>query len=231
MSKPVLLMLPGFDGTGDLFKPLVTALGDAVDCLPVAYQDFPNLAGYEQYVLDICPQDRPVVLLAESFSGPIGLNVLAQAPANFIGGVFSATFAKPPLALIISLAEKLKLASLTLPGVSEQILRWFCLNGVRDIGLIRDITAVVRAVEPETVQSRLSALTTMDAGDAVCSIEVPIMTFAASQDRIIRRRYMQSLLDAGSHRQHEVIDGPHLLLQASADQSAAKIVEFIANIT
>lgn len=229
--RPTLLLLPGFDGTGNLFGSLSAALNNEFDCVPVCYQDHADLAGYDAAVQATCPLDRPVLLLAESFSGPIGLRFLANAPDNLIGGIFSATFAKPPLALIISLAEKLRLASFTIPAVSEQILRWFCLNGVNDIALIREITAVVRDVSGPTVQSRLAALTQMDATSALADIDRPIMTIAAKNDRVIRPRYMHAIRQCTAHRRHATIDGPHLLLQARATAVAVTVREFTKSLT
>ena len=225
-----LLLLPGFDGTGELFSPLVAALDDTFVVQTVRYTDSRTLTGYQTTVLEACPTDDPVIVVAESFSGPIGLQFLANAPANVIGGVFSATFAKPPLALIISLAEKLRLASLTIPAVSEQILRWFCLNGVSDLSLIRDITTVVRRVGGRTVQSRLAALNAMDATPVLSEIRAPLMTIAAGNDRGIRQRYMKPSLDAPAHRQHVTVDGPHLLLQTRAEQVAAAIHAFAGSL-
>ncbi|MEL7296441.1 MAG: alpha/beta fold hydrolase [Pseudomonadota bacterium] len=225
-----LLLLPGFDGTGHLFTPLVAALDDSFAVQTVGYNDSRTLAGYQSTVADACPKDDPVIVVAESFSGPIGLQFLAEAPDNVIGGVFSATFAKPPLALIISLAEKLRLASFTIPAVSEQILRWFCLNGVSDISLIKEITAVVRGVGGRTVQSRLAALNAMDATPVLSEIRAPLMTIAAGNDRVIRQRYMQPIVDSPTHQQHVTIDGPHLLLQTRAKQVAEAIQSFAGSL-
>lgn len=225
-ARKTLLMLPGFDGSGALFAPLAERLSDDFDCLPVSYDDHADAAGYSQQIARACPADVPVVVIAESFSGPLALGFLAAAPDNVIGGILSTTFARPPLALIISLAEKLRLASFTIPAVSEQILRWFCLNGVRDIALIKKITAVVRAVDGPTVQSRLTALTEMDATPALSDVTRPLLTLAARHDRIVRRRYMQAIRDSRAHARHDDVDGPHLLLQARPDECARLIRRF-----
>ncbi|MEN7343891.1 MAG: alpha/beta hydrolase [Pseudomonadota bacterium] len=226
-----LLLLPGFDGTGALYEPLVAALPSQVDSVVVSYDDYDSLSGYAAVIRERCPQDRPVIVVAESFSGPLGLDFLAASPSNVVGGVFSATFAKPPLSLIISLAEKLRLASFTLPAVSEQILRWFCLNGVSDIALIKTITQVVRGVGGRTVQSRLGALTEMDATPQLTQIHKPVMTLSAANDRVVRPRFMQSLMTIASHHEHHDIPGPHLLLQARAQEAVQHIVRFGADIS
>lgn len=62
MTITSIILLPGLDGTGVLFKPLVG------------------------FVLDRLP-DSEFVLLGESFSGPIALRVAARKPAGVCGSL------------------------------------------------------------------------------------------------------------------------------------------------
>ena len=176
-----------------------------------------------QHAESMIPTDRPVCLVAESFSGPIALDLLQRANRNYQSAVLSTTFAKPPLGLVLSLAQKLRLASFVLPAVSEQILRLFCLNGVDDIATIRETVDVVRRLPQRHIHSRLMALTQMDSNDMLANIDVPVTVMTANQDRVIRRRYVQSLLQQLTDVRHVCIDGPHLLLQAQPARCAEQI--------
>lgn len=223
-------MLPGFDGTGVLYEPLIAALGEQCDCVAVHYENHQAVDGYHAQIRAACAGDAPIVLLAESFSGPLALATMAALPDQVVAGVLSTTFAKPPLALVISLAQKLRLASFTLPTVSEQVLRLFCLNGVRDVGLIREIAGVVRGVDAATMASRINALTHMDATAHLAQIRQPVLMLHAEEDRVVRRRFSDSLVQGLANVQEVSVRGPHLLLQARADACAAEIQQFLKTL-
>ena len=226
-DAPVVFCLPGFDGTGALFEPLRAALPTSLRMQVHPYGAPARLSQYLDDAHAAIPRDVPVVLLGESFGGPLALELIARGGRDFRGLVLSATFAKPPLSLVVSLAEKLRFASFVLPPVSEQILRVFCLNGVSDIGLIRDIVAVVRQVDQRTIQSRLAALAQMDATARLADIAVPTLLLRGDRDRVVRARFMQPLRDQLRSVEEAVIPGPHLLLQANARDAAAAIQQFV----
>lgn len=224
--RPMLVLLPGFDGTGKLFASLVDALGDAADTHIVRYPDLTDTADYVACVAEQLPDAQPLILVAESFSGPVALQLLAQLPDRITGAVLSTTFARPPLGLVLSLANKLRLASFVRPSMNEQILRMFCLNGVADLGLIRRIVDVVRPIDQDTVASRLRALVTMDASAVLEQIQQPVLVLSAQSDRVVRKRFSSSLLSRLAHVRHVTLPGPHLLLQAAPERSAREIVAF-----
>jgi len=82
MPHPTLVLLPGLDGTGDFFAPLVAALGDRIPTCIVRYPlagatDYPTCMAIARTAL---PTERPYILLGESFSGPIAVCLAAGAP-------------------------------------------------------------------------------------------------------------------------------------------------------
>lgn len=85
-----LVLLPGLDGTGRLFQPLLAHLPSTIDPLVISYS---NLAGTYAEMLPAArkelPPDRPFVLLAESFSGPAAIALAANA-RQVCGRSFSA---------------------------------------------------------------------------------------------------------------------------------------------
>jgi len=73
MSCTVVL-LPGLDGSGDQFAPLIDALGSEVPTLTVRYPNAPlDYEALQNIVATVLPRDRSYVILGESFSGPIAL--------------------------------------------------------------------------------------------------------------------------------------------------------------
>jgi pimeloyl-ACP methyl ester carboxylesterase len=98
---PVLILLPGLDGTGILFRSFFEAIGARVDAQIVAYPADQSLgyAELETLVREALPRDRPYVVLGESFSGPIAIRLGAKPPAGMAGLILCVTFAKNPYPL------------------------------------------------------------------------------------------------------------------------------------
>jgi pimeloyl-[acyl-carrier protein] methyl ester esterase len=96
--KPVLVLLPGLDGTGKLFAEFLRVLDLNISTLVVAYsKDIPmNYDQLETLVTAALPTDRPFVLLGESFSGPLAIRIAARRPASLVGLVLCVTFASNP---------------------------------------------------------------------------------------------------------------------------------------
>lgn len=97
-----IVLLPGLDGTGELFAPLVAAWGDRFRTQVVSYPRAERLgyAALADRVRALLPLHEDYVLLAESFSGPLGVMLAAERPQRLRGLVLCATFARSPLPLL-----------------------------------------------------------------------------------------------------------------------------------
>jgi pimeloyl-ACP methyl ester carboxylesterase len=94
-----LLLLPGLDGTGALFDRFLTVLSKDIETRTIRYPDdsamgYPELVGFVERQLSA---DKSY-LLAESFSGPIALEIAALQPARISGLILASTFSRSPLA-------------------------------------------------------------------------------------------------------------------------------------
>lgn len=79
-----LILLPGLDGTGRLFAPLIKILPSHYSPLVVAYPHDETLsyAALIDYVQGLIPKEESHILVAESFSGPIAINLASSNPPN-----------------------------------------------------------------------------------------------------------------------------------------------------
>ena len=87
LDKPLLLLLPGLDGTGQLFVSQVQALAHDFDvrCLtipPDNRQDWSELAQAVVQLMHEAGGDRPIYLCGESFGGCLALQVALLAPTR-----------------------------------------------------------------------------------------------------------------------------------------------------
>ncbi len=84
-DKPLMVMLPGLDGTGKLFVSQVRSLARDFDvrCLAIPEENrqaWPELAQEVIQLIKVVGRNRPVYLCGESFGGCLALQVALMAP-------------------------------------------------------------------------------------------------------------------------------------------------------
>jgi pimeloyl-ACP methyl ester carboxylesterase len=92
------ILVPGLDGTGELFDPLIAALGSRFAPRCVRFDD--QARSWEQHVATVeralGAVDRPALLVAESFGGPVAVAATARHPERVRGLLLVATFLVRP---------------------------------------------------------------------------------------------------------------------------------------
>src|SRR4051812_42890566 len=98
MASITLVLLPGMDGTGQLFDLFVSALSGEFEIKVAAYPTSTPLgyAELEAIARETIPKEGPYVILGESFSGPIAISLAASAPAQLKGLILCCTFIRNP---------------------------------------------------------------------------------------------------------------------------------------
>ena len=93
-----IVLLPGMDGTGELFAPFISAMGHEFGLTVVSYpptgaQGYRELEAHARAAL---PRHERFVVLGESFSGPVAVSIAASHPAGFAGLILCSTFCSTP---------------------------------------------------------------------------------------------------------------------------------------
>jgi pimeloyl-ACP methyl ester carboxylesterase len=100
-----LVLLPGMDGSGLLFRSFISALDSDLTPLVIDYPGAQCLS-YSQLtslVQQRLPPRERYFLLGESFSGPVAIAVAAASPMNLAGLVLCGTFARNPFPALAAL--------------------------------------------------------------------------------------------------------------------------------
>jgi pimeloyl-ACP methyl ester carboxylesterase len=232
-ATPTLVLLPGLDGTGDFFQPLLEALGAGVRAHVVRY---PVSGAYDyatcrQLVRAELPTDGPYVLLGESFSGPVAISLAAQAPQGLAGIILCCTFAGNPRPRLAFIRPLLPFLPFHGTGSSLRLSRFLVL-GRWITPPIRELhQRILSSVPAKTIRSRLEAVADCDVREALASIRLPIMCLVARHDRLIPRAAARLLRQQAPAATLVEIDAPHCLLQCEARQAAAKIREFLHELS
>jgi pimeloyl-ACP methyl ester carboxylesterase len=226
-TLPILVLLPGLDGTGKLFGEFVKSLGSNVESLIVAYPKDRSL-GYEELealVRTELPRGRRFILLGESFSGPLAIRIAARPPAELVALILCATFAKNPfpwLGWARPLAAYLPLKSL--PRWVRAPLMWGSASPQRAPAQMERAMA---GVAHEVIRRRIGALLAVDETAALARLHLPILMLKAARDRVIPAAASRRILSAQPGAELAEIQGPHLLLQTRPAECAAAVLRFI----
>ena len=229
-SAPVVtvVLLPGMDGSGDLFAGFIAALGPGVDTIVVSYPSSPALgyAGLTDHARTQLPLDRPFVLIGESFSGPVAIALAASKPPGLIGLVLCCTFARNPrplLAPLKSLVNVLPMWSSLTPLIAP-----FLLGLAVPAALRQALRAALDKVPPALLRLRLKEVMAVDYTERARMIAVPVLYLQATRDRIVPPSASRTLAALCPDWRLVAIPGPHLLLQASPKDAAATVHDFVA---
>lgn len=224
-----VVLLPGLDGTGELFRWFVDQAPGGFECSVVEYPAH-GVVGYPEYsafVLEKHVPGEPFVLVAESFSGPVAVLTAAKQPDGLVGIVLCNTFVLPPAWTGMRHLPWIWHLRRPVPKLAAG----FFLVGFRRVSeFIAPIRRANLGVDPAVLASRMKAVFKVDVRTELAGLEVPIMYLRGAQDRLVRPRSMNQVTSIRSDTQVVEISGPHLLFQTTPDESWRAIEEFTAGL-
>lgn len=228
--RPKGILLPGLDGSGRLFAPLLAAAPRAFDPEPISFP--PDVAlGYDELVALVrrrLPRGR-FVLVAESFSGPLAVRLAAERPRGLAALVLAATFLHRPLDPLLHPVRGLVGARLFGFPMPAPIVRHFMAGPDAPDALVADVQRAVAEVRAEVLVHRSAEALEVDARDALAAVEAPILFLAPTRDRLIRRDAHEDVLALRPDAEVALVESPHMVLQRCPHASLARIEEFLAD--
>jgi len=229
-----LVLLPGLDGTGEFFQPLLDCLdGAGIRIRVVRYPvdgglDYPACTALARAAL---PVDGPFILLGESFSGPIAIELAANAPPGLVGVILCVTFAcnpRPRLSIIRPLLPYMPFhGSKSSVALSRFLVlgRWISPS-VRELHL-----KILSMVPAATLRARLLAIADCDVRAALREVRLPILCLAAKHDRLIPGSAVRAIQEAAPAAKVVELDAPHCLLQCVPAMAARLIMHFARELS
>jgi len=222
-----MILMPGFDGTGELFDPLVAALPPNYRPAVIRYRDERKLDDYVDTVSAALP-DEGAILVAESFSGPVALATMARHPTKIRCAVLCATFVESPFLSLTKLARFVPSAMFGLNIGHRAMLRQFCVDSQCDPALMDRALKVIKSIPAATVAARLNVLAGLQVRAHCRNIRTPTLILRATGDRLISPSRYDQLIASLPGALIGAVDGPHLLLQSRPKECARLIDEFVA---
>lgn len=225
-----LMLLPGMDGTGELFAPFVEALGDRLPAHVVRYpQDVPlDYPALERRVQALLPDDD-FVLLAESFSGPIAVALAAARPARLRGLVLCATFVRNPRPLAAPL--RMMLNHLPLNAIPPHLSTPVLLGHFATDDLVDMLRRTLAPLSTPVLRARLRSVMSVDVSDKMARVQVPVLYLRARHDRVVPEAAATEVRLLCRQARVVEFDAPHFVLQTRPGPTADVVHDFVQQLS
>lgn len=225
MDEITAIILPGLDGTGKLLGQFVSLAPPRVACVVVRYpaQEHHTYESLTKLVLQQLPADDPLLIIAESFSGPIGVRVAAALGRRVSRLVLTASFIGPPAP---RLARCLPWSLLFQLGAPLWALRHLIVGSAVSPSLADEVRSVIRPVDPQVLAGRIRSLLCVDAAADLAMCTCRVLYVQAVQDRLVPARCAGDVLKHCPRAEIAQIPGSHFILQEQPRDSWELIARF-----
>ena len=225
--RATLVLLPGLDGTGDLFEPLLARLAPSIEPVVVRYPLAEPL-GYEALTAvarRALPPTGPYLILGESFSGPIAAQLAAERPGDFRGLILCASFVSSPMAHLRPFEWLLDL------GPVRSLARWLAPRTLLGRFETPELRALLRRTLSRLPRSvlvaRIRAVLAANSIAAFARCRAPTLYLQGTEDTLLPLSCVDEICRLAPKTRIVKIAAPHCVLQCAPDEAARAISEFL----
>ena len=223
-----LVLLPGMDGTGELFARFAKELSPFFALKIIAYPATKPMgyAALLDLVVGQLPAEGRYAVLAESFSGPLGIELAARAPDRLAKLILCCTFARnprPSLQALLPLSPMLPMKAVPVSWIGRVLM-----GASFEQELQADLASAMSQLQPDVMRSRAKAVLEVNVLGRLQAIRVPTLYLQAKHDRVVSRRAAEQILVTKPDVQLQQLDGPHFLLQTKPSEAALVVRRFLS---
>ena len=223
------VLLPGIDGTGRNFGPLIEQLPSWISPQVIAYPSHEVLSYVQltELLQPLLPTDKPYILIAESFAGPLALLLSQRAGDNLKALVLCVTFVSNPRPRLAKLAPLLLHEWLLAVPPQKWMARLFVTGFDVSDAMLAQALEIHRHMSPHVILQRLREVIRIDVRDRLRTCRLPVLHLYAKRDHLILQGATREIHSLRPDIQSLGIDGSHFLLQTRPQQCVAAIVAFL----
>jgi pimeloyl-ACP methyl ester carboxylesterase len=227
-TATTLVMLPGLDGTGELFEPALQLDWGGLRAVAVPLptngpQDYESLA---QRLAPALP-DGDLVLLAESFSTPLAMRLASQLGDRVKAVVLIAGFCASPQASSLGWLPLRPLFAVSPPAF---FLKQFLTGESPPAALLSALTRVIGRVPGAILAERVRVVLALREADCPDLGQRPLLLLQAQQDRVIPWAAQSQLERHFPEATCVWLNGPHLLLQTRTQECRNAVIRFLTGL-
>jgi pimeloyl-ACP methyl ester carboxylesterase len=169
------------DGTGLLFDEFV-AQSPAI-FRPVVLP-LPNRGEYDELtelIATTMPSDGPFLVVAESFSGPIGIRLAGRFPDRVVGLVLVNSFVVPPRPRWLRWLPWRLIFTLPLP---RRVIRMFLVDKTTPDLVVDRIRLAIARTDVSTMSARLCSILSLNETQNLALVRSPVLLLHGTVDRL-----------------------------------------------
>ncbi|MBV1907703.1 MAG: hypothetical protein KUG78_00185 [Kangiellaceae bacterium] len=221
-----LVFLPGMDGTGRLFQPLLSELPLSLSSQVITLSSNKKQS-YSELVEEIKPQlpKEAFILLAESFSGVVAFELSLDTKIPIKKVVLVASFLVSPRPKLSWIANKLPISILFSIPLPSRFYRIFCFNNSANKILVEQLKRSLQFVEKSVLCHRLRMILELEKPTRVSKVSSLII--CPTNDKLIPSTISSVIAQSFETSKVVEVDGPHFLAQVCPKEIARLVV--IAN--
>ncbi|HEX4950106.1 MAG TPA: alpha/beta hydrolase [Blastocatellia bacterium] len=230
MSKHHLVLLPGLDGTGQLFTPLCNVLPPEFTATIARYPPDETLT-YDQlqsHVQQAIPAQEPYVLVAESFSGPLAVAWAATQPDRLQALVLCASFVSNPAPRWLHWMQGLNHPFWFQFRLPHSFVRYAAALWDCDASVIDGLIEHTKTVCPTVLAHRFAQVMQVDVRAQLLHCRVPLLYLRGTRDLLVMRGNWEEIARLKPAASCAEIDASHFVLQHKPQEAMAAIQAFLA---
>ncbi|MDA7926209.1 hypothetical protein N9B46_05120 [Mariniblastus sp.] len=220
MPESPILILPGLDGTDLMlgqFRQLCAEKRKAtVETLP----DDATM-GYSELADHFSPMIKDLStchIIAESFSGPIGILLARRYPEIVTRLTLVASFAATPVSRLGSILPWSMIFRFPMPSF---VARYFFVGNCKS--LIPVLKTAIRHNAPAILRHRLRLVQNVDVLYELSELNCHLSYLRPTNDRLVPQRCVDRILEVNPDAIVHTIAGPHLILETQPENSWRQI--------
>ena len=234
LNGQTIIFLPGLDGTGISAEPLAGILPHDVDMHVVRYPTNRCL-GFAELLQCARHQAEPVkkdaIIIAESFSGPVAVALVASGQVKAKCLVLCATFARSPRPGLWKALSWPPVATLSRLPWPRWLLKHVIEGGEEATDLFLYMWRKIKAQVPSRIFAhRLELLSRVDVRLWLPRLTVPCLYIQAASDRSVPASALFDFMEQVSDLRVRRINGPHFILQMRPRECLAAIGDFVGSL-
>ncbi len=180
---------------------------------------------FVRLVVASLPQETPFVLVAESFSGPIAIDVAADRPEGLVGLVLCVTFPCNPLPLALRwLRLFTRLMRMQPPAF---FVRRYMTGPEATDELVEESRTVQGDVDGAVLQDRMRQVFAIDVRSRLPEIECPVLCLVGRRDKLVGPRSRRAFESGLSDVTMVEIDAAHMMMHVHPRSVTEAIDRFV----
>ncbi|HPD57952.1 MAG TPA: alpha/beta hydrolase [Smithellaceae bacterium] len=223
-----LVFMPGMDGTGLSFEPVLPHLPESATITIVRYPA-DKLLSFDETVECAAEQilaGDPPIVIAESFSGPVAIKMIGSGRVKAKALILCATFAKSPRPIVWRFMRFLRLPMLIKPEMPKRFFK-VVIGNDKLIDELKPLWKKVHARVPARVmQHRLKIINEIDVTAWLSKIKIPCCYLQATNDRLVPASCAEKIKKIALFVEIKKISAPHFILQAEPQACLNAIEDF-----